>query len=73
MTKRIPYDPYATGGEGLLYDIPTADTIPSPINLVKAFGLGDHKRIPQLVADPTANSLQQTHLRTPVTKTNLPA
>ena len=73
MTRRILYDPYATGEEGLLYDIPTADTVSSPINLVEVFRLGDHKRIPQLVADPTADSLQQTHLRTPVTKTNLPA
>jgi len=73
MTKRIPYDPYATGRERLLYDIPASDTVLSPINLVKVFGLGDNKRIPQLVADPTANSLQQTHLRTPARKTNLPA
>jgi len=73
MTKRIPYDSNATGGEGLLYDIPATDTILSPINLVKVSRLADHKRVPQLVADLGTNSPQQTHLRTPARKTNLPA
>ena len=73
MTKIIPCDSYATGVERLLHYIPTADTVLSPINLVKVLRLCDHKRIPQLVPDPTTNSLQQTHLRTPAEKTDFPA
>jgi len=73
MNKRIPYDSYATGEEGLLYDISAADAVFGPINFIKVFRLGDHERIPQLVTDPTANSLQQTHLRTPAEKTDFPA
>jgi len=73
MTKRIPYGSYENEVEGLLYDIPAADTVLSPINLVKVSRLGDNERIPQLVADPGANSSHQTHLRTPVRKTHFPA
>jgi len=73
MRKENPTDSYATGGEGLLYDIPAADTVLSPINFIEVFRLSDYKRIPKLVAYPAANSLQQTHLRTPVGKTHFPA
>jgi hypothetical protein len=40
-----------------IYDVPAADAIFSPINLVKVFGLANYKRIPQLVADHAAKSL----------------
>jgi len=71
--KRVLHDSHAAEEEELLYDITAADAVLSPINLVKVFSLCDHKRISQLVADPTANSLQQTHLETPAKNTDLPA
>ena len=45
-----------------IYDVPAADAVLSPVNLVKVFGLANYKCIPQLVADHAAKSLRQTHL-----------